>query len=270
MATKADFSGRIANRQPLSAANTSVPIVRNVRIIDVLPGIFVLASIFLWWLSLPMIEPESLTDLGLITLLPVSFFVALILLSLSFSLVCYQRQVSSPLFFIHVLTLILIIHGTPALIYDAPRYAWTYKHIGVVDYIQQFGILDPTIDAYHNWPSFFSVTAFISDVTGIDNFVGFVNWAQVFWNILYLAALRMLYKNFTSDQRLVWIGIWVFFLTNWVAQDYFAPQAFAFFLHLIILGRRIKHIPATNECRGIFVQPDWVASAENSGLEFPE
>ena len=236
MATKADVSGRIANRQPIAGSVTGIPFVRNLRITDILPGVFILASMLLWWQSLPTIKPETFTDYGLITVLPVGFFAAMILLTLSFSIACYHRPLSPILLSIHVLALILIIHGTLALVYEAPRYAWTYKHIGVVDYIRQFGILDPTIDAYHNWPSFFSVTAFFSDITGIENFVSFVNWAQVFWNILYLAALRMLYRSFTGDQRLVWIGIWVFFLTNWVAQDYFAPQAFAFFLHLVILG----------------------------------
>jgi hypothetical protein len=35
---------------------------------------------------------------------------------------------------------------------------------------------------------------------------------------------------------LIWLSVWFFFLTNWVSQDYFAPQALAYFFHLIILG----------------------------------
>jgi hypothetical protein len=30
--------------------------------------------------------------------------------------------------------------------------------------------------------------------------------------------------------------VWVFYLTNWIGQDYFSPQAFIYWLHVVILG----------------------------------
>jgi hypothetical protein len=40
----------------------------------------------------------------------------------------------------------------------------------------------------------------------------------------------------SRDLRLIWIAVFVFFSANWVAQDYFSPQAFAFTLSLGLCG----------------------------------
>ena len=56
---------------------------------------------------------------------------------------------------------------------------------------------------------------------------------------------------------MVWTGIWLFALGNWIGQDYFSPQAFAFFLYLVVvlvvvrwLGRRpaMPRLPARVAC----------------------
>jgi hypothetical protein len=32
------------------------------------------------------------------------------------------------------------------------------------------------------------------------------------------------------------LGCWIFFISNWVGQDYFSPQALSYFIHLMVLG----------------------------------
>jgi hypothetical protein len=46
----------------------------------------------------------------------------------------------------------------------------------------------------------------------------------------------VIFRSQTRDPRLVWAGLWIFALANWIGQDYFAPQALAFFLDLVIIG----------------------------------
>ena len=41
---------------------------------------------------------------------------------------------------------------------DLPMYAWTYKHLGVVDYIRHSHELARDVDVYNCWPSLFAVT----------------------------------------------------------------------------------------------------------------
>jgi len=138
-----------------------------------------------------------------------------------------------------VVALIFMIHSIPVILYGTLRYSWAWKHVGIVDYIQRHGSVNPDIsylEAYHNWPGFFAFFALLTDVNGAENALGLATWAPVFFNLLNFGALYIIYNAVTKDRRLIWLSIWFFFLTNWVGQDYFSPQAQNFFSHLVILG----------------------------------
>jgi hypothetical protein len=53
---------------------------------------------------------------------------------------------------------------------------------------------------------------------------------------MYLPALVFLFGGLTRDRRLVWLSCWIFYIANWVGQDYFSPQAFAYLQYLLLLG----------------------------------
>jgi hypothetical protein len=209
---------------------------RRVRFLISGSLVLVFCTIVLWGISLSSINVRNITDYGLVSVLPSSFFVAVGLLTISFCLVVRWRQTPVPVLLLHSIVLILIIHGTLAMVYDAPRYSWVYKHIGVAGYIQRNGSVDPSIDAYHNWPGFFALSAFFNDVAGFESSLDYAAWAQLFFNLLYLGPLLLILKSCTSDRRLIWLSLWFFYLTNWVGQDYFAPQAMSYFFYLVILG----------------------------------
>ena len=44
----------------------------------------------------------------------------------------------------------------------------------------------------------------------------------------------------TNDKRLVWLGLWFFYLTNWIGQDYISPQGLNFFFYLVIIAILLK------------------------------
>ena len=69
-----------------------------------------------------------------------------------------------------------MIHGTAPLLFAEPRYAWTYKHIGVVQYINLHGALDASIDIYHNWPGFFALAAWFGRIAGINTPLAYAAW----------------------------------------------------------------------------------------------
>jgi len=54
--------------------------------------------------------------------------------------------------------------------------------------------------------------------------------------VILLAPLLALATRLTSNPRQAWAGVWVFYLTSWVGQDYLAPQAYAFVLMLTLLA----------------------------------
>lgn len=200
------------------------------------PVLLTLCAAALWAVSLGQIDIAQVTDIGLISVLPIPFFVALGVLTTSFCLTLGQERGRVPLLLLHVGVLIVMLYGAPALIEEMPRFHSVWKHLGVADYIRRTGIVNPRIDAYFNWPGFFILFAFLSDAAGVQNWRDLVAWVPVVLNVVSLGPLLLIFGSATHDKRLVWLAVWFFYLANWVGQDYFSPQGFNYVLHLAILG----------------------------------
>ena len=206
-----------------------------------LPCIGLTLSMLLWVSTFPL-EPGLMNDFGLLSILPLQFYLALGVLTLSFSLtLCAPRPVAW-LLGAHLVLFVVIIHGTPALAYGTLRYAWAWKHVGIVDYILRYGVVDRTIhtlNVYHNWPGFFAASALFARAMGLDHPLSLARlaaWAPVFFNLLNLGALYILFRELLGMSRRVWLALWLVMISSWVAQDYFSPQASGLFFHLIALA----------------------------------
>jgi hypothetical protein len=204
------------------------------------------AAVGLWAFSLRHVDVRRVTDIGLVSVLPPGVFAALAIVTVSFcvALTSGRRgsrsdtpRVSIPLMLLHVAVLILMLYGITMLIeHGVTRFAATYKHVGITDYIQQTGKVDARIDAYFNWPGFFIMAAFVSKISGFHSTLDLTLWAPVFFNVLYLGPMVAILRSATGDQRLVWLGVWLFYVCDWVGQDYFSPQGLDFFLYLVVLA----------------------------------
>jgi hypothetical protein len=106
------------------------------------------------------------------------------------------------------------------------------------------GSVNPKLDAYFNWPGFFILSAFVTRIVGDHDVLSLAAWAPVFFNLIYLGPLYMIFTSATTDKRLVWLGLWFFYLTNWIGQDYFSPQALNYFLYLVIIAILLKWFQA--------------------------
>ncbi len=204
-----------------------------------LPWVVLPLVAVLWGVSLPGIDPERLGELGLVTLLPITFYAALALLAASFSVAICSPRPHTWLLLGHLVLFIALFHATPALSYGALRYSWAWKHVGIVDYILRHGVVDRTIanlNVYHNWPGFFAASALLSRTAGFESALDFASWGPVFFNLLNLGALLVLFRALVKDEGLVWLALWLVFITSWVGQDYFSPQALAYFLYLSVLA----------------------------------
>jgi hypothetical protein len=134
---------------------------------------------------------------------------------------------------------------TATLITQVPIYGWTYKHLGVVDYIARFQDLPASPDIYGQWPSFFTAFAWFSGVTGIEPIVV----AHIFAPLVHaLIALQVgaIARLVGLDSRTALMAAMVAELVNWVGQDYFSPQATAFVMALGIVALLIasRSVPA--------------------------
>jgi len=207
------------------------------------PLLPVLAAVLIWVIGLQDVDIDDMTDLGLVSVLPVSVYAAVAILTVSFCLGLRRGDTHWLVPALHVAALIVVIHGTPAILYDTLRYSWAWKHVGIVDYIQRHGSVDPglsTLQAYQSWPGFFALNALVTEVAGFGSPLSFASWGPVFFNVLFAAGVAFVVRSLTADVRLVWLAVWLFCTANWVGQDYFSPQAMSYFLYLAIVGACLR------------------------------
>ncbi|MFE0458490.1 glycosyltransferase [Kitasatospora sp. NPDC058965] len=202
-------------------------------------------ALAVWLVSLRRVQLERMGDLGLLQVLPVWFWVAVALLTLGFVAALRDLRVGKGWLAGYLLALVMMIHATPSLLYPALRYSWAWKHIAVLDAMLRHNGTVPNaqgLDIYNQWPGFFQINALLLRVTGMHSALGYAAWAPVFFNVLLLGPLLLLYRSVSSDRRVVWGGVWIFYSASWVGQDYFAPQAFAFLLYASLLAVLIRRL----------------------------
>lgn len=212
----------------------------SARLAIVLPITLTVISAGLWAGSLPAIDLDRMDGTGLISVLPPQALGALALFCCAFISGVFHPKMPAWLLLLQLGTWILMLHGINSLISAEPVFAVAWRHAGITDYILRTEGLDPNIDAYFSWPGFFALSALVTDLAALTSPVNLIRWAPPFFNLIYLAPLALILKAAATDTRMVWLGLWFFFTTNWISQDYFSPQAFGYFVYLLVLGILFK------------------------------
>lgn len=133
---------------------------------------------------------------------------------------------------IAVTSLVLVLTGTAAIVYEIPRLPWAQEHVGVVDYILHYGQVHPDIDIYQAWPGLFSAVAWLSCAGGIrDPLILARIWPPII-NVLELIAVRCFAGRLLRNNFRAWVAAGVFMLAAAFNLDYFSPQAIALLLAL--------------------------------------
>lgn len=112
---------------------------------------------------------------------------------------------------------------------EVPMYSWTYKHIGVVDYIQHEHSLFRGIDIYHGWPGLFALTALFSDMTGLST-TTIAYWFTPVFTALFALMVYAVGRAWGLAPLVAGVAMFMAVTFNWVGQDYFSPQAMAMLL----------------------------------------
>jgi hypothetical protein len=218
-----------------------------------LPWAGLAASLGLWGYALAGVQAARVatSGLGLLSVLGVSFWAALAVLIVSYCWAIGHRAASWPVAGAHLLALVAMLHATPAIMYGTLRYSWAWKHVGVTDYIAHHGVdfhLGGVLGAYQGWPGFFSLNAFLTSGAGLQSALSYASWALVAADLLWLGPVILIARAFTTDGRMIWTAALLFELGNWVGQDYFSPQALAYFLYLTVIAVSLRWL-ASPRCQ---------------------
>jgi hypothetical protein len=211
-------------------------------------------------------------DLGMVTLLPVSAVCALTVLGLCYCLALVSHTRPPWLLGLLLGTTIFLLYGLTAMVESEPRFAPVWRHAGFVDYLLRTGHLDSRIDVYFSWPGFFTALAFLSSVSGthdVYRILAAANWAPVFFNLAYTTVLYALFSSLTRDDRVRWLALWFFVVSNWIAQDYLAPQAMAYLLYLVIVTLLIAGLSRRYRCRVGGASSSWSPYSPPSSRSSP-
>jgi hypothetical protein len=224
-----------------------------------------LFAFFLWAISLQHVPVQNLNGLGLISGLSPGIITALVILTISFGLALQQPQMRASVLALHLIFVIIILYGTENLIEEALHLATVYRHTGYTEYIMRTGTVDPKLDLYFNWPGFFVLSAFVTQVAGYQSVLSYAGWAPVFNNLIYFGPMYMIFNSSTTNKRLVWLGLWFFYLNNWIGQDSFSPQGLNFFLYLVIIAMLLKWFKIPPKA-----QPHVQRQRQQSRVRFPQ
>jgi hypothetical protein len=201
-----------------------------------------IAALVVWRLSLLHVNVSNLGDYGLPPALPVAWYAALGLAVIGAVTAITARRTSGLIMVGSVVVIAIILFGTVPVLSAQPHYAWVYKHIGVVRYLEVHGKVNPSIDIYNRWPGFFALAAAFSRVAGSPNPEVYANWAELFFSLSDVVLVMAAVKALTRELRIA-AGAGLFFIiTNWVGQSYFSPQAFAFTLSLALIVVMLRQL----------------------------
>ena len=146
-----------------------------------------------------------------------SWLINLGLVVLVYVAVLMSRRPVSHTLVVPQIALVALLFGTTSVVYDVPRYPWTYKHVGVTEYILENASVDRSVDIYHNFPEFFWLTAGISQVTGVEPLT-LAQWAQPVLALLTAAAVYWVVGGLTSSRRIRYGAVLLYTLGDWIGQ----------------------------------------------------
>jgi hypothetical protein len=208
-----------------------------------LPALMVVEGLVMYILALKVppgpfrgVDPNNIDGLGLISALPATAFIAIIIMIVSFFVTVAQSTDRKFLLLFQIAAITFALHGAGALVAEEPRFPTAYIHAGFVDFISRTGETAISIDARMGWPGFFALFAFVTKAAGITDMTPILQWTPLVSNLLYLLPFVLILRQVVATTRARWFAALLFVLVQWIGQDYFSPQGFTFALYLAFVA----------------------------------
>lgn len=179
-------------------------------------------------------SPLNLRPWGLFSSLPLLFHLGLGLVIFSFAISLTKIRPVSWLHYTQLVSIILILWGLPILIEKQARFVYSYTIGGWANlYHQGEGKLDPkTTTNYYNWPGVYLVAGSVLNL-GVDLEI-LMLFTPLFFQLLLLPVLNKLFFELSNRNSLrALVSCFIFYMMNWLNQDYFSAQGLAFVLAII-------------------------------------
>ncbi|PZE23065.1 hypothetical protein [Curtobacterium sp. MCBD17_028] len=217
--------------------SASVTVPRSRAHVVVATRLVVVAALVVAVVSIPAIPSATHTTLGLLFAGVPGVPIAIGLSGLGFVLAVRSGSVVDA--WVATVVSVLCMRLPIALGAGAPIYSWTYKHLGVVDWIQHHGHVATGVDIYAGWPGVFAAIAWFSTATGISP-VSIAQWFEVGADIALVGAVGALARSLGTSRLSAVTAAFIVGVANWVGQDYLSPQAVSFLLGIVIVTLLVR------------------------------
>lgn len=206
------------------------------------------AGFGLWLLALSHTHGVGTGFSGLLGAVPASWYLALAVL-LCGSVVALSLTPTPPtLTALYVAAVVCVLLGTAPAVSSTPLFDYVYKHIGIIGFLVAHGHVGPTVDIYNRWPTFFSLAAAMTRISGLSP-LSYANWAMPAFTALNALMLAGLTQTVTGSRRAAGYAALLFTCANWIGQTYMSPQAFAFMLACGLLLMMFAKLGASSPSR---------------------
>lgn len=198
--------------------------------------VYAAVATVLWIVAVRQAKFDSMGLLGLITVLKWPYFAGLGVLALGFAVELLRTPLRERQLFALSLVLILYLFGTSSAIAPTASLGDSWLHANFVHYFIVHGHSLINYDARFSWPGAFSLAAVVAGFAGKSNALAFLRWFPLFIEFLYLFPVVVIARNCGVGRRAGWLGVALFFASDWIYQDYFSPQALNLLFYLVVIA----------------------------------
>ena len=176
---------------------------------------------------------------GLIHGLPVSFFLALAVLTTASGVLWASKQNHGRLLGVQMVILVCALWLVPQITGGSPPFDdHAYRNLRLIDHIVREGHFSAQEFSYLSWPGAFIWMASLAKVFGVDPET-MLHIFPLLMQLLMLLPLYTFLKNTLGSSRsnYCWLGAWLFYLASWTSRQYLgSAPGIALFLLLTFLA----------------------------------
>jgi hypothetical protein len=198
--------------------------------------IFGIIGLVLWILAVRGANFLSMGAMGLVSVLSWTYFAGLFLVVAGFVIELMKAPLRTGRLTLLLAILVVVIYGTASAVEPVAGITDSWVHACFIQYIVQHGRPLNGYDARFSWPGGFSLAAVLVSWVGKSSAYSFLRWFPLVIELCYLAPLIVIAKNAGVTRRAAWLGVALYYATNWIFQDYFSPQALNYLFFLVVIA----------------------------------
>ena len=202
--------------------------------------ILTILALALWTVSITQAK-LNIGFYGLLYSFPVTFFLALALLTIASAMLWVSRENHGKLLCLQLCLLITALWLSPILLGSNPVFtSVVYRDYPITAYIIRYGYINPGVSLFLYWPGHWIIQAALTEIIGREVLGTVANVGPFLMQFLTLLPLYLLLRNTINNANYRWAAAWIFYLANWTAQIYVSAQGMGFFLLLTLLALLTK------------------------------